>query len=222
STIAQLQASVERSGSESAAHVNELAQELESSREAVRAAEQRAAELETKVAELTTASQMGAEAAAEIERLQAALAAAEQGAADTASAPTSEETERALAEMQEELDAMQLRLRRAYAESEDLRAQLTHGEQGSVYRPSAQDGLDEAQKLRMELARAVERATAAEERAAQLTADLQEARFAADPVSTPAPAGTDVAAAEEDEKSLRFRLARSASKKKGTVDGEWS
>ena len=118
---------------------------------------------------------------------------------------------------------MSMRLRRAYAEAEDLRAQLLQS--GGMGGPSSQDGIEETQKLRLELGRALERANAAESRASRLSGELQEARVAAGlPIDAP-PTEPLLSAdgLDEDEKSLRFRLARSASKKKGTdPDNQWS
>ena len=118
---------------------------------------------------------------------------------------------------------MGARLRRAYADAEDARAQLDAAGNGSLAHvggPASADGYDEVQRLRLELGRAVERANSAETRASKLQADLAEARGGDAPSENGD--GSD-GSGEDEEKSLRFRLARTAaSKKKSPTDGMWS
>ena len=87
--------------------------------------------------------------------------------------------------------------------------------------PASADGYDEVQRLRLELGRAVERANSAETRASKLQADLAEAR-GGDAVPANGDGAEEVG--EDEEKSLRFRLARTAAnKKKSPSDGGmWS
>jgi chromosome segregation ATPase len=111
--------------------------------------------------------------------------------------------------LREELESMGMRLRRAYADAEDARAQLAvmpanPGPLAAMGGPASADGLDEIHRLRLELGRAVERADAAEARVAR----LQEA------AGQPQAEGEETGVPDE-ERSLRFRLAKTAARKKG-------
>jgi len=65
----------------------------------------------------------------------------------------------------------------------------------------------------------MERAAAAENRASRVQADLAEARAGMPDAELPDHEGADA----EDDRSLRFRLARSAARKKGLGDDQmWS
>ena len=120
------------------------------------------------------------------------------------------ELERETQTLQEELDSMGMRLRRAYADAEDARAQLLAMppsplavmESGGA---ASADGLEEIHKLRLELGRAVERAKAAEARVSALESGRSSAEE--DP-------GEGAPADGDDDKSLRFRLAKTAARKK--------
>ncbi|HEX6131808.1 MAG TPA: hypothetical protein VF044_08740, partial [Actinomycetota bacterium] len=113
------------------------------------------------------------------------------------------------------------RARHAYAEAEDARARLGLGVAGA----SGDD--PEVDRLRAELALALERANAAEALASRLQADVAgngggspaigAYGDAADPVSEPAPAGDG--GEDEAGRSLRYRLARAADKKRPRDDG---
>jgi hypothetical protein len=142
------------------------------------------------------------------------------------------ELEHANAELVEQLEQMGVRLRRAYADAEDARAQLSLAAQhpaslAEVGGPASADGYDEVNRLRLELGRAVERANAAEARASKLQADLAEARDGSTPAaaadSPDEPRDSAAAGTVEEERSLRFRLAKTAaSKKKSGPDSMWS
>jgi hypothetical protein len=161
-----------------------------------------------------------------------------------------EELEQQLASTRAELERMDQRLRSAYADAEMARSL-----QGDVD-PTASRGEDpQAHEVRQELARALERAQAAEERAAKLEADLLAERQGVreideeadlepdpdpafepepDPAFEPIPAFRAMAPSQSDrngtseqngeghegDKSLRFRLAQSAARKKGLGDLE--
>lgn len=132
------------------------------------------------------------------------------------------ELERELEAMGEALEQSQMRARRAYADAESVRAQLEAATPRGGLSPDAA-AAEEIQRLRVELGQAIERANAAETHASRLQADLAEARAGA---YVPADDGLEPGADEGDEgddHSLRFRLARSAARKKG-LDGDqmWS
>lgn len=220
---------------EAEARARELQGELDARRselETARAGTQTIrADLESvrrEAADLTAALQMrdalireAEERAAEAEGASAALTAAREAAGPGAARADDRvaELERALAGSNDELEQSQMRLRRAYAEVESVRAQL----EAATPRMGldADDGAtSEIQRLRVELGQAIERAAAAESRASRLQADLAEARADSDPLD----GGGSDAAGEDDDRSLRFRLARSAARKKGLGEDEqmWS
>jgi hypothetical protein len=185
--------------------VVELEAELKAHQEAVRALESRAE-------------------AAERRAEQAEASLTERSAEDAGAGKTADhdvaariaDLERQRDQYADELEQMQLRLRRAYADAEDARAQL---QVGAPQVPAA-EGDDEVQRLRGELARAMDRAQRAENQASMLQADLAEAGVGpnndaiAERADEPAAVPTN-----QVDKSLRFRLARSAAKKKG-IGGE--
>jgi hypothetical protein len=196
--------------------VIELEAELKAHQDAVRALELRAeaAERRAEQAEASLVARSGEEARSD-------------KSAEHDVAARIAELERERDQYADELEQMQLRLRRAYADAEDARAQLQLGPPAP-----APQGEDEVQRLRGELARAMDRAQSAENQASMLQADLAEARGGPDvgnmfgnvgaaPTSpdTPAPPDAPDAPAAQVDKSLRFRLARSAARKKG-IGGE--
>jgi hypothetical protein len=161
-----------------------------------------------------------------------------------------EELQQQLASTRAELERMDQRLRSAYADAEQARSL-----QGDVDPAASRPEDPEAPEVRQELARALERAQAAEERAAKLEADLLAERHGVreideeadlepepdpafdpepDPAFEPIPAFRAMAPSQSDrngtseqngeghegDKSLRFRLAQSAARKKGLGDLE--
>jgi len=161
-----------------------------------------------------------------------------------------EELEQQLASTRAELGRMDQRLRNAYADAEQARSP-----QGDVDPAASRREDPQAHEVRQELARALERAQAAEERAAKLEADLLAERhgvreidegselepepdLAFDPepdtAHEPIPAFRAMTPLQTDrnetseqngeghegDKSLRFRLAQSAARKKGLGDLE--
>jgi chromosome segregation ATPase len=177
--------------------VVELEAELKAHQEAVRALESRAelAERRAGRAEASLAERPAQESAAGTP-------------ADHGVAARIADLERERDQFADELEQMQLRLRRAYADAEDARAQL---QVGAPPIPAV-EGDDEVQRLRGELARAMDRAQRAENQASMLQADLAEARVGPNDDATDEPAAV---ATNQVDKSLRFRLARSAARKKG-------
>jgi chromosome segregation ATPase len=199
------------------------------SADALNAATSRVAELEQQVQAAATRADALTATVADLEgQLAAVPPPAEASPADDRLA----ELERANAELADELEQMGTRLRRAYADAEDARAQLSLAAQhpaslAEVGGPASADGYDEMNRLRLELGRAVERANAAETRASKLQADLAEARGGStpDPAAEQSDEPSDTADREpaEEERSLRFRLAKTAaSKKKSGPDSMWS
>ena len=161
-----------------------------------------------------------------------------------------EELEQQLASTRAELGRMDQRLRNAYADAEQARSP-----QGDVDPAASRREDPQAHEVRQELARALERAQAAEERAAKLEADLLAERHGVreidegselepepdlafdpepDPAHEPIPAFRAMTPLQTDrnetseqngeghdgDKSLRFRLAQSAARKKGLGDLE--
>ncbi len=120
--------------------------------------------------------------------------------------------ERQNAEFTLEIEHMGNRLRRAYADAEEARAELVAG--GGSSAGLGGDSEEEA-RLRRELAQAMERAQSAENRASKLQADLADARVRAgeDPEQ---PAQEEI---EDEGPSLRFRLAQAAARKRGISSG---
>ena len=135
--------------------------------------------------------------------------------------------ERELAESHAQLEQMEFRLQRAYADAEEARARA----QAEAPQPADDTSGSEMQQVRMDLAHAMDRAQAAEERAAKLEADLLAAQHG---VRDLARRGArprrrrqrgererrengdgDV---DADGKSLRYRLARTAARKKLSGD----
>ena len=169
------------------------------------AAEQRSSDLEVRA---MTAEQRATEVEARVSsEVPAQIAAADDGRIA--------ELERQIDEYGQELEQMQNRLRRAYADAEEARAHLESG--GGTAAGLGGGDPDEVARLRRELAQAMERASAAENRSSQLQADLAEARVRAgeDP-EQPEP---EPEVEEEEGPSLRFRLAQAASRKKGITGG---
>jgi chromosome segregation ATPase len=219
-------------------HASSLAHALEGERVKREDAARSASEVRTRVED---AEERARAATARAEELEGLLASAE-ARAQEAHVPDPEaipdaahdrivELERLVAEHAEELDATRTRLRRAYAEAESAQAQLDAGTRG--LRPTDDGGAnDEIQRLRVELGQAMERAAAAEIRASRLQADLAETRATAngvavgppdddvEPPREPDEASEDIL---EEDRSLRFRLARNAARKKGLSDEQmWS
>ncbi|TMK36748.1 MAG: hypothetical protein E6G58_04290 [Actinobacteria bacterium] len=185
-----------------------------------------------------------AQLTAERDALRARLLELEQSPPTKPDAPDTrtEELERHLDSTRAELEQMDQRLRRAYAEVAQARSLQRAPD------PAASRGEDpRTHELRQELARALERAQAAEERAARLEADLLAERHGVreideggdlepdmDPEPKPIPAFRTMVPSEADgngtsdkngdgeqgDKSLRFRLAQSAARKKGLGDLE--
>ena len=197
-----------------------------------------------------------AQLTAERDALRARVVELEQTSAVPAMAPDmrpdmrTEELEQQLASTRAELDRMDQRLRSAYADAERARSL-----QGDVDPVASRPEDPQAPEVRQELARALERAQAAEERAAKLEADLLAERHGVreiddeadlepepdpafdpepDPAFEPIPAFRAMAPPQSDrngtseqngeghegDKSLRFRLAQSAARKKGLGDLE--
>ena len=161
-----------------------------------------------------------------------------------------EELEQQLASTRAELERMDQRLQSASVDVEQARSLLGGTDPRAFRREDPQ-----AQEVRQELARALERAQAAEERVAKLEADLLAERHGVreideeadlepepepafdperDPAFEPTPAFRTMVPAQSDQngtseqngeghegdKSLRFRLAQSAARKKGLGDLE--
>jgi chromosome segregation ATPase len=202
----------------------------------VRERDGRIDELETRVAravdDVAQAERVRLDTTAESEQLRAEVerlrAESDQLRAEvTASTPTPgdgdrvAELERDLQDLQEQLEQSQQRLRRAYADAENARAQLETANP-RVGLTADEAAVEEIQRLRVELGQAIERASVAENRASQLQADLAEARSIGG-VPDPGHGDAEPATREDDDRSLRFRLARSAARKKGLGDEEmWS
>ena len=129
--------------------------------------------------------------------------------------------ERELAESHAQLEQMEFRLQRAYADAEEARARA----QIEASQPADDTSGSEMQQVRMDLAHAMDRAQAAEERVAKLEADLLAAQHGVRDLPD-AELGTDDDGASEngdgdvdaDGKSLRYRLARTAARKKLSGD----
>lgn len=133
--------------------------------------------------------------------------------------------ERELAESHAQLEQMEFRLQRAYADAEEARARM----QAGAPQPADDTSGSEMQQVRMDLAHAMDRAQAAEERAAKLEADLLAAQHGVRdlPEAELGPGGDDNGASQNgdgdgdvdaDGKSLRYRLARTAARKKLSGD----
>lgn len=207
----------------SADHLRALTEESATLRAEMDALVENAGAAERRAAELQTAN---AEMEQRVTALQAANAELDSKLVARAAAPPPDDDrvrdlEREVTTLREELDSMGMRLRRAYADAEDARAQLQAAPPGPVVSladaggPASADGLDEIHRLRLELGRTVERANAAEARASRLQADLSQGRG-----DDPTTAGADLDDEDEDgqtddERSLRFRLAKTAARKKG-------
>jgi chromosome segregation ATPase len=119
--------------------------------------------------------------------------------------------------LEQELEQAQLRARRAYQEAETANSQLssTNGDNGTA----SADGA-EVVRLRTELAHAIERANAAEERLSRAQADLRAADAAdADADEEPEPVSAPVGG---EGASFRHRLTRAADRKKGHDADQWS
>ena len=82
----------------------------------------------------------------------------------------------------------------------------------------AAEGDDEVRRLRAELAWAMDRAQSAENQASMLQADLAEARTGSTDDAVGGESGA--AAGGQVDKTLRFRLARSAARKKGIEEDD--
>jgi myosin heavy subunit len=199
-----------------------------------------------------------AQLTAERDALRARIVELEAAPPTTTNAPRTEELEQQLDATRMELEQMDQRLRIAYADLAQARSLQREPDPAAAPREDPH-----ALELRQELARAIERAQVAEERATKLEADLlaerhgirsldegaePEARTerdhepeldpeldpALDPELEPIPAfrsmvpspsdgnGTSETNgdAQEGDKSLRFRLAQSAARKKGLGDLE--
>ena len=131
--------------------------------------------------------------------------------------------ERELAESHAQLEQMEFRLQRAYADAEEARARV----QIEASQPADDTSGSEMQQVRLDLAHAMDRAQAAEERAAKLEADLLAAQHGVRelPDAELGHDGDDNGASENgdgdvdaDGKSLRYRLARTAARKKLSGD----
>lgn len=133
--------------------------------------------------------------------------------------------ERELAESHAQLEQMEFRLQRAYADAEEAQARA----QVDVPQPADDTSGSEMQQVRMDLANAMDRAQAAEERAAKLEADLLAAQHGVRDLAEPELGhdGDDNGVSENgdgdgdvdaDGKSLRYRLARTAARKKLSGD----
>ncbi len=131
--------------------------------------------------------------------------------------------ERELVESHAQLEQMEFRLQRAYADAEEARARA----QLEAPEPADDTSGSEMQQVRMDLAHAMDRAQAAEERAAKLEADLLAAQHGVRDLVDPELGhdGDDNGASENgggdvdaDGKSLRYRLARTAARKKLSGD----
>jgi hypothetical protein len=188
-------------------------------------AEARAAQADVRAAEAearaSAAEQRAADADGRINQAELRATEAETRASEGGSGPDVEvsdsgrvhDLERQNAELALEVEHMGNRLRRAYADAEEARAQLVSGGGSSA---GLGGNSDEETRLRRELAQAMERAQAAENRASQLQADLADARVRAGEDPEP-PAQEEI---EEDEgPSLRFRLAQAAARKRGISGG---
>ena len=139
--------------------------------------------------------------------------------------------ERELAESHAQLEQMEFRLQRAYADAEEARARLQVEPPQASEDPAAGAGSGaEVQEVRQELARAIDRAQSAEERAAKLEADLLAMQHGVHAIADDAVGDGDDDATtgngdggvdgdvDADGKSLRYRLARTAARKKLSGD----
>ena len=196
------------------------------------AATRRATELESGLAEAREATAQAEEAARQaMERAEAAareaLERAEQSATQPTDAPVAGANgDAAVGELQAEilqletrLEQTELRARRAYAEAENAQAELRFArERGDAPQTSVDNG-----RLRNELATALERAQAAEEKTAALRAELILVKSGVD-TSLEAEDGLEAennfVDPEEDGVSLRTRLTRAVDSKRSTGDDD--
>lgn len=186
--------------------------------ERVAQAEERAAVADTRASQAEVRAVEAEEREADAQRRAASAEEARQQAEPSVSPDRLAELESALATAHEELDQSQTRLRRAYAETENIRAQLEAATPRTGL-TGDEAAAEEIQRLRVELGQAMERAAAAENRASRLQADLAEARAGVAASEPDDEEGPDT----DDDRSLRFRLARSAARKKGLGDEQmWS
>ncbi len=200
------------------------------------AATQRASELGSSLAEARTAKEQAEEAARQaVERAEEAARqaveraeeAARQAAEQAASQPTEGSRDGAtddvhVAELRAEvlqletrLEQTELRARHAYAEAENAQAELRYARE----RGDAPQASGDAGRLRIELAAALERAQAAEQKSLALNAELLLAKKG---VNTDAGPETDNGYAEPEEEgvSLRTRLNRAVESKRGSSDDD--
>jgi chromosome segregation ATPase len=174
----------------------------------------RAAELEARVAE-------SAEALARAE--EEARVAAEQAAAAPGSAPAGADETRVTAleaevlELESRLEQTEQRARRAYAEAENAQAELRFArDRGEAPAPADDSG------LRRELAAALERLKAAEERSSALGAELLLLKKGVDVAVDDDPDATNGFAVDPDDEgvNLRARLSRAVDSKRAHGDDD--
>ena len=120
-------------------------------------------------------------------------------------------------QLQTRLEQTELRARHAYAEAENAQAELRFArERGDAPETSVDNG-----RLRTELAAALERAQAAEQKSAALRAELLLAKRGRwTPTSTRLDAENGYVDQEEEGVSLRTRLSRAVESKRATGDDD--
>jgi hypothetical protein len=196
------------------------------------AATRRATELESGLAEAREATARAEEAARQAtERAEEAAREAMERAERSVTQPTDVpvagangdaglgELQAEILQLETRLEQTELRARRAYAEAENAQAELRFArERGDAPQTSVDNG-----RLRHELATALERAQAAEEKTAALRAELILAKSGVD-TSLEAEDGLEAennfVAPEEDGVSLRTRLTRAVESKRSTGDDD--
>jgi chromosome segregation ATPase len=222
--VADAEARVRELEAQLAHKANELGSALEDARSRAEDAERRVAttmaraeDAERRATEMSFAVQAAEARArtAEDELAQAKKNRGRTGESDVG-APNDRvaELERTVGQLEQDLEQMQVRARRAYAEAEAANAQLASVQDGDGAAAAVTGG--EVARLRAELAHAIERANAAEERLSRAQADLRAGDAADDrPEPVTAPAGGEGA-------SFRHRLTRAADRKKGRDPDSWS
>ncbi len=196
------------------------------------AATRRATELESGLAEAREATTRAEEAARQAtERAEEAAREAMERAEQSVTQPTDVpvagangdaglgELQAEILQLETRLEQTELRARRAYAEAENAQAELRFArERGDAPQTSVDNG-----RLRNELATALERAQAAEEKTAALRAELILAKSGVD-TSLEAEDGLEAennfVDPEEDGVSLRTRLTRAVDSKRSSGDDD--
>jgi hypothetical protein len=194
---------------------------LESSLVEARAATERAEDAARKAVERAeeTAREAGKqveEAARQADRIkEAAPPPAETVIDGTSDDVRVAELQAELHQLETRLEQTELRARHAYAEAENAQAELRYARE----RGDAPQSAGDIGRLRLELAAALERAQAAEQKSAALKAELLVAKKG---VNTDAAAETDNGYAEPEEEavSLRTRLNRAVESKRGMNDDD--